>query len=202
MELTVWTYKGSERTEEEQTFTFRLADTGSALKVVVRQVPGQTHHSGGVWDSAVVLSEWAVGQRWAPGSRVLEIGAGTGLTSVVLSRLGCTVRATDLPEALACLRANVAQEAVDVAPLTWGDPVEGLWDVVLLADCVFGEFDLWGLLATLKSCKSPVRLIFGYKPRLVAKETLFFRKLGGTPMVHPTPKSYSSTNVQIIEYTI
>ncbi len=197
MELTLWAYRGSERTREEQTFTFSVAG-----KVTVRQAPGQTHHSGGVWDSAVVLCDWAEAQQWAPGTRVLEIGAGTGLTSIVLSRLGCVVRATDLPDALACLRANVAKEQVEVAPLTWGEAITDSWDMIVLADCVFAEFDLQGLLATLLSCKRPLRLIFGYKPRLVAQETLFFRKLGGARTVHPTPSAYASTNVQIIEYRL
>jgi predicted nicotinamide N-methyase len=200
MELAIWSYRGSERSQEEQSFTFRDPSSGAPFVVRVKQDGSQAHHSGGVWDSAVVLCEWALCQHWAPGTRVLEMGAGTGLTSIVLSRLGCAVTATDLN--LACLRENVAKEKVEVASLKWGDPVEGSWDVVLLADCVFAEFDLPGLLVTLHSCKRPVRVVFGYKPRLVAKETLFFRKLGGVRTVHPTPPAYISTNVQILEYNL
>ncbi len=198
MALTVWAYRGSERTQPNQSFSFRRPDSGEVLSVTVSQAQ-QTHHSGGVWDAAAVLSEWAVGHHWEPGTRVLELGSGTGLASIVFSRLGCEVRATDLPEALGVLRENTKAEKVSVAPLTWGDPIVGAWDVVLLADCVFAEFDLQGLLASLQTLQTPTRLIFGYKRRLVKKEVLFFRKLGGKTIVHPIPPAYASTNVEIIE---
>lgn len=165
-------------------------------------------HSGGVWDSAVVLSEWGCTHLSATESkmRVLELGAGTGLLSIVLSKLlGSEVVATDLPDALPNLSRNVAQNNASVAvkALSWGEPIEEEFDLIFLADCVFGEFDLRSLLVTLRSSKkpggAPVRLMFGYKPRLINVEQAFFRKLGGKVTNFPTPDAYKTTNVQVFQ---
>ena len=50
-----------------------------------------------------------------PGERVLEIGAGMGLTAILLARAGARVVATDVvPEAVAAIRANALMNGVTV----------------------------------------------------------------------------------------
>lgn len=211
MEIVVWKHTGIDRVQEE--FSFRSAE--KKVTVTVKQSAGPCH-SGVVWDSALVLCELCA-LRIIPLNekngnatlKVLELGSGTGLLSIALAKLFESIRvtATDLPEALPTLSANVARNGVSsvvtVKELAWGSAIEEHFDVMFLADCVFGEFDLKSLLATLKSAKKPgfppVRLIFGYKPRIAGVEKAFFQRLGGIVTHFETPEPYLSTNVQVFQ---
>ena len=81
------------------------------------------------------------------GKRVCELGAGLGLCSCVLGRLGATSRlvATDgceasLPLLQANLEANCGAAVVETALLRWGrspEPLAGSFDVVVASDAIF-----------------------------------------------------------------
>ncbi|XP_068186167.1 S-adenosylmethionine-dependent methyltransferase domain-containing protein isoform X2 [Antennarius striatus] len=95
---------------------------------------------------------------------VLEIGAGTGLLSIVASLLGARVTATDLPEILSNLTFNLqrntksrSRHAPQVAALTWGQSLardfpqpSHRYDYVLAADLVFPHDYLKELLETMQ----------------------------------------------------
>ncbi len=212
MEVVLWKYHGSDRVEKKQSFSFRDVH-GVLHKIHVEQQQDAICHSGGVWDSAVCLCEWACSVDWKNYKElsVLELGAGTGLLSILLFKLlACSesdgrinVTATDLPDALPILRENLKLNYADgvvVKELTWGTSLSDAdYSLVFLADCVFGEFDLGSLLSTLRSLKKGTRLVFGYKPRMKNKEDAFFRKLGGVRSQIETPAAYLSTNVQIFQ---
>ncbi|KAH9932414.1 putative methyltransferase-domain-containing protein [Amylocystis lapponica] len=108
------------------------------------------------WASSIVLAEHLCAQPTTFGladtARVLELGAGTGLLSIVAAKLlpGAQVVATDFhPSVLANLRANVAANFAHAHPvvpvvraLDWERPVyaaelAGAFDVVLAADVVY-----------------------------------------------------------------
>lgn len=120
------------------------------------------------------------------GRRVVELGAGTGLVSLVASRLGATVACTDLPPALPLLRENVAANArpgapgsVEVMPLAWAftslDELKGP-DYIVGADIVYYPGAALALLSTLfQLCAdhTVVYLSYGREGRVGVKE--FFR---------------------------
>jgi 2-polyprenyl-3-methyl-5-hydroxy-6-metoxy-1,4-benzoquinol methylase len=209
----LWKHTGIDRVQEE--FSFRSAE--KKITVTVKQTDGQVCHSGVVWDAALVLCELCalsiipqiLNENGNATLKVLELGSGTGLLSIALAKLFESIRvtATDLPEALPTLSANVARNGVSsvvtVKELAWGSTIEEHFNVIFLADCVFGEFELKRLLATLKSAKKPgfppVRLIFGYKPRIAGVEKAFFQRLGGIVTHFATPEPYLSTNVQVFQ---
>ncbi|XP_061671029.1 protein-lysine methyltransferase METTL21C-like [Syngnathoides biaculeatus] len=112
---------------------------------------------------------------------VLEIGAGTGLLSIVASLLGAWVTATDLPDALNNLRFNLSKNTrgrcrhtPQVAPLSWGYNLESTYptsvyryDYILAADVVYHHDFLQELLATLKHfCQPGTTLILANKLRM------------------------------------
>uniref|UniRef100_A0A8C6UAZ4 Methyltransferase like 21C n=1 Tax=Neogobius melanostomus TaxID=47308 RepID=A0A8C6UAZ4_9GOBI len=94
---------------------------------------------------------------------VLEIGAGTGLLSIVASLLGAWVTATDKPDILSNLKFNLLRNTKgrsrytpQVAPLTWGSDLDRdfpypsyHYDYVLAADVVYHHECLDELLKTM-----------------------------------------------------
>ncbi|XP_064329132.1 protein-lysine methyltransferase METTL21E isoform X2 [Phalacrocorax carbo] len=87
-----------------------------------------------VWPSALILCyflETNSKQYNLVDKNVIEIGAGTGLVSIVASLLGALVTATDLPELLGNLQHNVLQNTKlkckhqpRVKELSWGIDLE------------------------------------------------------------------------------
>lgn len=98
-----------------------------------------------LWPSGQVLAEW-VATRPMAGMRVIELGAGLALPSLMALRQGADVLATDwYPEALEFARANA--ERAGLPPLRtmvvdWGAPsaevfAEGTFDLVMGADILY-----------------------------------------------------------------
>ncbi|KAM9710891.1 S-adenosylmethionine-dependent methyltransferase domain-containing protein isoform 1-T1 [Menidia menidia] len=95
---------------------------------------------------------------------VIEIGAGTGLLSIVASLLGAWVTATDLPDVLSNLTFNLRQNtrgrsryAPQVAALSWGQDLDRdfpcpsfRYSYVLAADVVYHHQFLDELLDTMR----------------------------------------------------
>ncbi|XP_066542010.1 S-adenosylmethionine-dependent methyltransferase domain-containing protein [Hoplias malabaricus] len=100
---------------------------------------------------------------------VLELGAGTGLVSIVASLMGAWVTATDLPEILINLNFNLSRNTrgrcrytPQVAQLTWGEQLDRNfpssiynYDYILCADVVYHHDCLDELLVTMKHFCSP-----------------------------------------------
>ncbi len=96
-----------------------------------------------LWPSGVALAR-AVGQRAIEGRRVLELGCGLGLPSIVAALAGASVLATDWsPEALEVTAANAERNGAELetALVSWADPAplleRGAWDLVLGADLLY-----------------------------------------------------------------
>nr|XP_029518327.1 protein-lysine methyltransferase METTL21C-like isoform X2 [Oncorhynchus nerka] len=120
-----------------------------------------------IWPGAVALSQFLANNRQQVNlldKAVLEIGAGTGLLSIVASLLGAWVTATDLPEILPNLTFNLSRNSKSrcrytpqVRALTWGQDLERdfpctscRYDYVLAADVVYHHDYLEDLLATMR----------------------------------------------------
>jgi predicted nicotinamide N-methyase len=96
-----------------------------------------------VWPCAVRLATWLDGQELA-GRRVLELGCGLGLPSLVAALGGADVLATDVePDALPCVEASARRLGVPIATLEadYRDPpaalLDGSFDLVLAADVLY-----------------------------------------------------------------
>ncbi|XP_028929571.1 putative methyltransferase-like protein 21E pseudogene [Ornithorhynchus anatinus] len=137
-----------------------------------------------VWPSALVLChflETNVRQLDLVDKNVIEIGAGTGLVSIVASLLGARVTATDLPELLGNLQYNISRNTKTrcrhpprVTELSWGVDLDrhfpqasNHFDYVLAADVVYAHPFLDELLATFDHlCSEKTVVLWVMKFRL------------------------------------
>ncbi|XP_035507217.1 S-adenosylmethionine-dependent methyltransferase domain-containing protein isoform X2 [Scophthalmus maximus] len=120
-----------------------------------------------IWPGAVALCQFLENNQRQVSlmdKAVLEIGAGTGLLSIVASLLGAWVTATDLPDILSNLTFNLLRNTKgrsrytpQVAALSWGQDLERdfphashHYDYVLAADVVYHHSCLEELLGTMR----------------------------------------------------
>ncbi|KAF7659458.1 hypothetical protein LDENG_00297390 [Lucifuga dentata] len=140
-------------------------------------------YGGMIWPAALALCRYLETHREQLSlldKAVLEIGAGTGLLSVVAALLGAWVTATDLPDVLNTLRVNLSRNTrgrcrhtPQVAALSWGYDLEQTYptsvyryDYVLAADVVYHHDFLDELLVTMKHfCQPGTTLIWANKVR-------------------------------------
>jgi predicted nicotinamide N-methyase len=108
-----------------------------------------------VWPSSIALAR-TVAARTLGGRRVLELGCGLGLPSVVAALGGARVLATDWsPDAVraAARNAEANGTVVATARVAWDDParlLEGApWDLVLASDVLYEQRMVDALLALL-----------------------------------------------------
>ncbi|XP_077419972.1 uncharacterized protein mettl21ca isoform X2 [Vanacampus margaritifer] len=170
-------------------------------EIVIQE--GLDSYGGMIWPAALALSQYLDSHRDQLNlmdKAVLEIGAGTGLLSVVASLLGAWVTATDLPDVLSNLRYNLSKNTrgrcrhtAQVAPLSWGYDLECTYptsvyryDYILAADVVYHHDFLDELLATMKHfCKPGTTLILANKLRVESDNTFLdkFKRLFHTRLL-------------------
>ena len=145
---------------------------GGVYSVLPRDWEALRHEEGGagrpipywarLWPSGQALARALAAEPPEPGARVLELGCGLALPSIVAARAGAKVLATDgVTDAVAFAAHGMALNEVvaDVAHASWtehGDALaaRGLLDVVLAADVLY----------TRANVETALRLL----PRLVA----------------------------------
>ena len=143
---------------------------------------------GEVWPAAEFLCRWL--REHADdvrGSRVLELGAGTGACGIYAAALGANVVLTDGGSAslLELCGDNVAANAhlfaagapAEVQPLRWGEPLpasvaDAPWDMVLASDVTYGHDSHEALAQTLSallrrplSARRPPRVLLAHEHR-------------------------------------
>lgn len=155
-----------DETEVTRSFSFRGMDGSTDIKVELNDAPllNEDHTSVGLqsWASSIILAErmCAAPEHFSLGAndprklpRVLELGAGTGLVSIIAAKLlhdpRSVVFATDYhPDVLANLAANVRtnfpgpKAPVAVHALDWefpdySPPFDEPFDTILAADVVY-----------------------------------------------------------------
>lgn len=96
-----------------------------------------------VWPSARELAEVLAARQWR-GARMLELGCGLGLASIVAARAGARVTASDWSQlAIDNLADNAARNGVELETIVadWDEPAELLtaapFDLVVAADVLY-----------------------------------------------------------------
>eukprot|EP00192_Tetraselmis_astigmatica_P011669 CAMPEP_0117650282 /NCGR_PEP_ID=MMETSP0804-20121206/1457_1 /TAXON_ID=1074897 /ORGANISM="Tetraselmis astigmatica, Strain CCMP880" /LENGTH=363 /DNA_ID=CAMNT_0005456145 /DNA_START=221 /DNA_END=1312 /DNA_ORIENTATION=+ len=154
---------------------------GSALSSAAASTDGSLGPGGVVWDCGIAMAQslragWPVN---LAGTRVLEIGSGTGIVGIAAAASGAAVTLTDVEGRVPILQANMDcnQQVVSaaggsmlVAALDWGDPGTAAtllqlqtaapkaaelpkapgWDVIIGADLVYSSNVLLPLTTVLK----------------------------------------------------
>jgi predicted nicotinamide N-methyase len=145
----------------------RLALPGGELRVLQPRESAELPDDGPVewaplvpywsvlWRSGVALARELGAERLA-GLRVVELGCGLAVPSLVAARAGAAVLATDgSPEALALAERNARENGLHVttARADWSDPGElaarGPFDLAVAADVLYEEDSVEPLLALL-----------------------------------------------------
>jgi predicted nicotinamide N-methyase len=123
-----------------------------------------------LWPSGVALAR-LVRRRPLRGLRVLELGCGLGLPSIVAALGGARVLATDWSvEALEVTAANAERNgaALDSAAISWNEPQRllegGTWDLVLGADLLYERRNVDQLLDLLPRLGGEVLLAAPCRP--------------------------------------
>ena len=152
-------------------------------------------HGKDVWNGAPVLARFLEGEQ-LHGRRVLELGAGTGLTGIAAAALGAHVLLTDIGKPLLeLLRANCAANAesvrlaggsMQVQALEWGDldsielaqahlsgrsGADAPYDLIIGADVVYTAEATGKLLSTLASerlCSRDTKVVLAFPPARAA----------------------------------
>nr|XP_046246349.1 methyltransferase like 21e [Scatophagus argus] len=137
-----------------------------------------------LWPSAMVLChflETNQDKHNLMDKNVIELGAGTGLVTIVSSLLGAKVTSTDLPDVLGNLQYNVTRNTKDrckyiplVTELIWGQDVEQrfphathCFDYILAADVVYAHPYLEELMDTFDYlCQENTQILWAMRFRL------------------------------------
>jgi predicted nicotinamide N-methyase len=128
-----------------------------------------------LWPAGLALAEALPAD--LRGTRVLELGCGLGIPSLVAAARGARVLATDwAQDALDLLSANAARNGVEleVARVRWDEPerIPGPWELVLAADVLYEHRNVPQLLALLETLGAEVLLAEPGRP----PATAFFRE--------------------------
>ncbi|XP_029113564.1 methyltransferase like 21e isoform X4 [Scleropages formosus] len=150
-----------------------------------------------LWPSALVLCHFLDTHREEysmEDKSIIELGAGTGLVSIVTALLGAKVTATDLPDVLGNLRHNVSRNtrgrcrhAPLVTELTWGQGLEERFprascrfDYILAADVVYAHPHLEELMRTFEYlCQERTVILWAMRFRL-DRENRFVERVART----------------------
>jgi predicted nicotinamide N-methyase len=111
-----------------------------------------------LWPAAVALAEALPDVR---GLRVVELGCGLGVTSLVAAARGAEVVATDWAEpAIALLRRNATRNGLDVQAVVrdWREPWHERFDLAVAADVLYERRNVEPVLARLREL-APVALV-------------------------------------------
>ena len=136
---------------------------------------------------ATVLGEYLAKKGSLKGSKVLELGAGTGLAGIVASKLGAEVTLTDLKKNLGILKRNIdvnfnsTEPMLLVKELEWNINLENFshqsYNLIIGADIIYSVDTFRNLLKTIYyflSCNktdNPPKIVLSSKLRYDRVET-------------------------------
>ena len=118
-----------------------------------------------LWEAAIVLSEFIAQQNFAPGTRVLELGAGLGAPGLTAAAKGCQVTLSDYEDLILDFeRVSAAASGlagVEFQMLDWLEPPDmEQYDVILGAEILFREEFFQPLLNILDRALKPDGVVY------------------------------------------
>ncbi|KAI5840494.1 S-adenosyl-L-methionine-dependent methyltransferase [Morchella snyderi] len=184
--------------DKPATFAHHTLTTGARETLTVRLVGHNPLWGHMLWHAGRITSEYLEAHAAAliAGKRILELGAGAGLPSLVCALRGAArVVVTDYPDPdlVANLRENIAAAGapgnVFAEGYIWGRDVAGLmgegegeggkFDVLVLSDLLFNHSQHGALAATVKAAMKAdgVALVFftPHRPWLLSEDLAFFQ---------------------------
>lgn len=113
-----------------------------------------------VWPAAIVLSEYVARLKPDSGKKMLEIGGGLGLTSIVAASCGHRITLTEAnSDALRFARASAELNpggAFPIVSLDWNQPSQiGRFDLLLGSEVIYREDDIALLAKVFDTCLAP-----------------------------------------------
>lgn len=153
-------------------------------------------NKGGIfWDGSYLLlkyflqteTSWQDNKDATSSIKILELGAGTALPSIVAGLLGYQATATDLPFMIPFIEQNIYENIekgknVEVKQLEWGNEehmneISGKFNYIFAAELVYVEDHFDALVKTLKHYSDEkTKIIMTYKVRLPERSQLFLSK--------------------------
>ena len=122
-----------------------------------------------IWPAAVMLSEFIVEELAVAGKRIIEIGAGVGMTSVAAAAKGADVLSTDYSEeALRFIRLNSLRNRVSVSTeqLDWRCiRRHDSFDVLFAADVLYERVNLLPIIYAVDKLVKPEGCAYIADPR-------------------------------------
>jgi len=118
-----------------------------------------------LWEAAIVLAQYLAGQKHAPGTRLLELGAGLGAPGLAAAAAGCSVTLTDYEqhildfERISAAASRLEDVRFDI--LDWKNPPEmERYDIVTGAEILFREEFFEPLLEVMRRALKPGGVIY------------------------------------------
>lgn len=146
------------------------------LEIVYKEKPGMALGSI-VWEGSNHLCEHLVLNReMIAGRKVLELGSGAGICSLICAKLGAEVTCTDKEELLELIKENVEMNRakLKVQSYLWGEGSLGIFDIVIGSDIVYYGHEYNQLLSALthNTCAGSL-FILSYTHRHDSEESFF-----------------------------
>jgi predicted nicotinamide N-methyase len=118
-----------------------------------------------LWEAAIVLAQFLVGQKYGQGATLLELGAGLGVPGLAAAAAGCSVTLTDYEDMILDFeRVSAAASGLDnvvFENLDWKDPPEmKRYDIIAGAEILFREEFFEPLLSVMRMALKPGGIIY------------------------------------------
>ena len=154
-----------------------------------------------IWPSAITLSSFIADELHIKGNRVIEIGAGVGMASVVSAWKGASVMATDYSlEALRFARYNGLKNRVNLAyeRLDWRIvQCREQFDTLFAADVLYERVNLLPIVTALDKLLKPEGVAYIADPRRRMAEQFLELAVENNFTITSFPQKYTGGSVPV-----
>jgi predicted nicotinamide N-methyase len=123
-----------------------------------------------IWESSIILADYLINLK-KTSKKILELGAGLGITSIIAESFGYRVTSTEYDsQALKFLMANAHIndcQTLNIQRLNWHEPdIVGQFDIIVGSELVYKESDFKPLIALFQKFLLPGgEIILANEPR-------------------------------------